>query len=285
MSKEIITVKDLTFYYPEASAAALQILNFSIRKGEFVGITGPTGAGKSTLSLCFNGVIPHFQVGRMGGMVVLDEVPVAQIPPPELARKVGSVFQDPEAQIVSMSVEEEIAFGMENLGFPRTEMMARITRALEMAGIPNLRHRSTTALSGGQKQRVVIAAVLAMMPEVLVLDEPTSELDPLGTEEIFKILCQLNKEYGITVILIEQKTDQLAGYLDRLLVLNQGMLLADGRPAEVLARREVVELGVKIPQVTEFAMLYDLPLVEAPITLAEGINFVRRVAGGGGWRT
>lgn len=281
MSTDIITVKDLTFYYPGASEAALQNINLSVRKGEFVGITGPAGAGKSTLSLCFNGVIPHFQVGRMGGAVYLDGAPLAQIPAPELARRVGSVFQDPEAQIVSMSVEEEIAFGMENLGFARDEMAERITRSLEMTGITGLRHRSTAALSGGQKQRVVIAAVLAMMPEVLVLDEPTSELDPLGTEEIFKILHRLNKEHGITVILIEQKTDQLAGYLDRLLVLNKGNLTADGRPAEVLARRDVIELGVKIPQVTELAMLFNLPLAEAPVTLAEGIEFIRQAAGGG----
>lgn len=283
MAAEIITVKDLTFYYPDAPEAALQNINLTVCRGEFVGITGPTGAGKSTLSLCFNGIIPHFQVGRMGGTVLLSDTPLAAISAPELARKIGSVFQDPEAQIVSMSVEEEIAFGMENLGFSRAEMETSISRALDMAGISHLRHRSTTALSGGQKQRVVIAAVLAMMPEVLVLDEPTSELDPLGTEEIFKTLYQLNKEHGITVVLIEQKTDQLAGYLDRLLVLNQGVLLADGRPAEVFARRDVVELGVKIPQVTEFALLYNRHFAAVPVTLAEGVDFIRSIAKGREW--
>lgn len=281
MCEEMLTARDLTFFYPGNSEPALKNVNLSVKKGEFIGITGPTGAGKSTLSLCFTGIIPHFEVGRMGGKVYVGKVPIADLPAAELAKRIGCVLQDPEAQLVCMTVEDEIAFGMENLGFPRQDMEARITRSLEMIGISDLRFRLTSALSGGQKQRVVLAAVLALTPEVLVLDEPTSELDPLGTEAVFRILARLNRDYGITIILIEQKVDQLADYLNRLLVLSQGELIADGRPAEVLARPEVLALGVKVPQVAEFALLCDDQLQTVPVNIEEGLAFVRQLLEGG----
>lgn len=279
MSATLIEVQNLSFIYPGAEKPALHNISFHVRQGEFVGVTGPTGAGKSTLSLCFNGIIPHYQPGHVAGQVTIDGGPVAEMQEGELARKVGSVFQDPEAQIVSMTVEEEIAFGMENLGFTRDLMMERIDEVLNLVGIAHLRHSSTAALSGGQKQRVVIAAVLAARPNILVLDEPASELDPLGTEELFGTLADLNKVHGITIILIEQRVDQLAAYLDRLLVLDRGRLIADGRPGEVLARSEVVALGVKIPQVTEFALLFGGKLKEVPITLEQGAAFINKMPG------
>lgn len=274
---KLIEVQNLTFLYPSTDTPALDDINLTVNRGEFIGITGPTGAGKSTLSLCFNGVIPHYQRGKMAGRVDIKGCAVNEIPGDELARTIGSVFQDPEAQIVTMTVEEEIAFGMENLGFPKQLMLERIDEVLKMIGIEQLRFTSTTALSGGQKQRVVIAAVLAMRPEILVLDEPASELDPVGTEELFEILSNLNKQHGITIIVIEQRIDQLAGYLDRLLVLDRGKLIANGRPSEVLARKDVISLGVKIPQVTEFAMLFKEDFTEVPINLEQGIQFVQKL--------
>lgn len=280
MSKEMITIENLTFFYPGVSHPALNKINLSVEKGEFIGITGPAGAGKSTLSLCFSGIIPHFEPGKIGGTVYLENVPVAKIPPSQLARRIGSVFQDPEAQLVCMSVEEEIAFGLENLGFSREAMGERISRSLEMVGIKELRYSSVSELSGGQKQRVILAAVLAITPDVLVLDEPTSELDPMGTETVFKILSRINRDYGITVILVEQKIDQLAGYLGRLLVLNEGELIADGKPAQVLARPDVVKLGVKLPQVAEFALLCNNQLDEVPINIEQGLNFLRNILEG-----
>jgi len=281
MSGEIISVQNVTFIYPGAPSPALSSIDLSVKKGEFVGITGPSGAGKSTLALCCTGIIPHFQVGRMGGKVYLENVPMEEIPPSQLAKRIGCVLQDPEAQLVCMTVEEEIAFGMENLGFSRAEMEVRISRSLEMVGISELRFRSTSALSGGQKQKVVLAAVLAMMPEVLVLDEPTSELDPMGTEAVFRILARINRDYGVTVMLIEQKIDQLADYLDRLLVLNKGELIADGKPSKVLAQQDVVQLGVRVPQAAEFALLCNNRLSEVPVNLREGVSFVRDLLEGG----
>ena len=278
---ELIEVRNLTFYYRDAKKPALDNINLTIKRGEFVGVSGPTGAGKSTLTYCLNGVIPHYQGGKIGGGVYLQGIPLGEISAPQLAAKVGSVFQDPEAQIVAMSVEEEVVFGLENLNYPRLEMEERIAEALEMVGITHLRNRPTNCLSGGQKQRVVIAAVLAMRPEVLVLDEPTSELDPQGTEEIYEILYQLNRRHGITIVLVEQKVDQSAGYLDRLIVMNCGKVLADGDPREVLARRAVSELGIRMPQVSEFALLSNKELKRVPITLVEGLEFIRKTCGKG----
>ncbi|MEN6327253.1 MAG: ATP-binding cassette domain-containing protein [Syntrophomonas sp.] len=280
MSNAMITVENLTFFYPGVSDPALNNINLSVKRGEFIGITGPAGAGKSTLSLSFSGIIPHFEPGKVGGTVYLENIPITKIEPSQLARRIGSVFQDPEAQLVCMSVEEEIAFGMENLGFSREDIGKRIASSLQMAGITELRYSSTAELSGGQKQRVVLASVLAMMPDVLVLDEPTSELDPMGTETVFKILSQINRDYGITVILVEQKIDQLAGYLDRLLVLNEGKLIADGKPSQVLARPDVVQLGVKLPQVAEFALLCNNQLNEVPVTIEQGLDYVKNLLEG-----
>lgn len=282
MAEALLEIQNLTFMYPGSEKPALNNINLKINAGEFIGITGPTGAGKSTLSLCFNGIIPHFQPGRFSGRTYLEGRPIAEMSNRELAEMVGSVFQDPEAQIVSLTVEEEIAFGMENLGFPRELMEERIDEALEITGIKPLRYRSTVSLSGGQKQRLVIAAVLAMRPQIIVLDEPTSELDPVGAEEVFRTLRKLNQEYGTTIILIEQRIDQLAGFLDRLLVLNSGKVIADGHPRTVLANREVISSGVKLPQVTEFALLYDNKISEVPVTLEQGIDYVRGLSKVGG---
>lgn len=282
MALPFIKVEELTFYYSGSDVPALNNINLVVNEGEFIGVTGPTGAGKSTLSLCFNGVIPHYQSGKIAGRVTFNQRPVAEIPNGELARMVGSVFQDPEAQIVSMTVEEEIAFGMENLGFTRELMLERIEASLDMVGISHLRTASTVALSGGQKQRVAIAAVLAVMPKVLVLDEPASELDPLGTDELFETLARLNKEHGITIILIEQRMDQLAPFLDRLVVLDKGSLIADGHPTEVLAKREVVTLGVRVPQVTELALLVNPKSQKVPVSFEEGVKFIDGLLNGRG---
>lgn len=275
MSEELIRVDNLTFYYPESVNPVLDDLNLSIDRGQFVGFTGPAGAGKTTLSFCFNGIIPHYQAGRVGGLVYIEGVALKEIPAPQLAAKIGSVFQDPEAQIVSLTVEEELAFGLENLNFPSNKIEERIVWALEAMSIAHLRNRSTNSLSGGQKQRVVLAAVLAMRPKILVLDEPTSELDPMGTEEIFKTLYALNRQYGITVIIFEQKIDQLAPFLDRIVVLDKGKIVADGLPSKVLAQQTVFDLGIRIPQVSELALLWGERCREVPITIQQGLSFVR----------
>ncbi len=214
---EIITVEDLSFQYKRGKEAALRHINFSVAEGEFVGITGPAGAGKTTLLSCLNGIIPHYYGGSLEGRVTLDGIEVAEASFLTLAGHVGTVFEDPDFQMVSISVEEEVAFGPENLGIPPDEIEARLVAALDMVSIGHLRERAISTLSGGQKQRVAIAAVLAMRPRVLLLDEPTSELDPIGTDEVFSALRQLNDELGITVIVISQNVERLVESADRII--------------------------------------------------------------------
>lgn len=252
----LLEIKNFTFSYPQSPQQALKDISFSVEKGEFVGITGPTGAGKTTLACCLNGIIPHFQGGKLQGRIDLQGKSLFDRNTAQISRLVGSVFQDPEAQIISTEVEQELAFGPENLALSPREIEKRISDALELVGITKLRYRPTINLSGGEKQRVAIAAALAMLPEILLLDEPTSELDPVGTEEIFQVLRHLNREHGITILMIEQKTEQLAAYANRILVLNDGVVAMEGEPWQVFTRRKELEkIGVRIPQVTQLASM------------------------------
>lgn len=282
----IIRIENLSFNYPGSTKRALSELNFSIQPGEFVGVTGPAGAGKSTLLLCINGIIPHFQGGTVQGAVYIDGVDTFHTNCRELAHKIGSVFEDPEAQIVAMTVEDELAFGLENLNIPREEMEERIDWALSIVGIAELRHRSTTQLSGGQKQRVAIAAAIALRPSVLVLDEPTSELDPLGTVEVFGVLRHLNQDLGITVIIVEQKMTLLMEYAHRLLIMDEGKMLLDRPPRQVLEQPELImNLGLCPPPVGYLAYLlkkeglYREPL---PLTVEEAFQGLSKTLAEGG---
>lgn len=275
----VLEIKNFTFSYSQSPRPALRDVNISIEKGEFIGITGPTGAGKTTLACCLNGIIPHFHGGSAQGQINLHGSSIFNRSAAQISRHVGSVFQDPEAQIISLDVEQEIAFGLENQAYPPVEIEKRIAMALDLAGISDLRRRPTAALSGGQKQRVAVASALAMQPEILLLDEPTSELDPVGTEEIFQVLSRLNKEHSITVIVIEQKTDQLAAHADRILVLNDGSLVMDGEPWQVFSRQaELDSIGVRIPQVTRLAgLLGGSDRYALPLTVEQARIFIERL--------
>ncbi|HEX3046551.1 MAG TPA: ABC transporter ATP-binding protein [Bacillota bacterium] len=250
----VISVKQLTFTYPGSNRSALTDLNFQVFEGAFIGITGPTGAGKSSLILCLNGIIPHFQEGKFQGEVLIHGIDTFKTTCAELAGQVGSVFQDPEAQIVAPMVEEEIAFALENLAFPPREIDQRITEALDLIGISALRYRSTTELSGGQKQRVAIAAAVALRPRILLLDEPTSELDPIGTMEVYEVLKTLNQDHSLTIIVVEQKINTLIEYIDRLLILKDGNLVSDTTPRQAINNPGLfTAVGLKVPPVSELA--------------------------------
>jgi len=250
---QLIEIKELSFTYQGAEKPALSELNFIVRKGEFIGITGATGTGKTTLSFCMNGVIPYFNEGTYTGDVLIKGRSIFDLTNQEIARWIGSVFQDPEAQLVSANVEEELAFGPENLCIPPNEIEQRISFALKAVGIENLRNSTIELLSGGQKQRVAIAAVLSMLPEIIILDEPTAELDPLGTDDVFSVLRRLNQEYGVTIIIIEHKVEYLAAFCNRLLIMDQGRIVFDDSPEQVFKGwSEINNLGIKLPQVTEF---------------------------------
>jgi energy-coupling factor transport system ATP-binding protein len=212
------------FAYPNAQSPALFGLDVTIDEGEFVVVAGPSGSGKSTLLRCLNGLVPHFSGGRFAGEAVVAGLDTRRFGPRVLARSVGFVFQEPEAQSVAAVVEDELAFAMEQLGVPRATMRARVEETLDLLGIANLRRRELATLSGGERQRVAIAAALTLRPRLLVLDEPTSQLDPWGAEEVITALTRLNEDHGVAIAIAEHRLERVLGAADRLVALE-----ADGR--------------------------------------------------------
>jgi len=246
----VIETKGLTYTYPGGSKQSITDVSIKIEKGEFALITGPSGCGKTTLCRCFNGLIPHFYQGEMKGETTVAGMNISEHPIHELAKHVGLVFQNPENQLFALSVEKDVAFGLENLGTERETMREKVDWALELTRIYDLRERAPYELSGGQQQRVAIASVLAMQPEVMVLDEPTSFLDPLSARRIFEVIHQLNRTLGITVILVEHRLDLTAKYTNHIIVMNEGRVVLDGDPREVLQSEETRLIGVGIPKAT-----------------------------------
>jgi energy-coupling factor transporter ATPase len=245
-----IETKNVTYTYPGATKPSIQDVTITIEKGEFALITGPSGCGKTTLCRCFNGLIPHFYLGELKGEINAAGLAVKDHQIHELAEHVGLVFQNPENQLFALSVEKDVAFGLENLGMPREEMRKRVDWAMELTGIYDLRERAPHELSGGQQQRVAIASVLAMQPEVMVLDEPTSFLDPLSAKRIFETIHDLNRTLGITVILVEHRLDLTAGYCNHIIIMDEGKVVLDGDPHEILNSEETRLIGVGIPKAT-----------------------------------
>lgn len=246
----MIEIQELTFKYAEAKKNALENVTLNIQKGDFVGIIGESGAGKTTLCSCLNALIPHHYTGDFYGSVKVEGQDTFDVKPDKLALKVGSVFQDIESQIVSYFVEDEILFGLENFGVPANQIEERITEALEALGISELRHREISTLSGGQKQKVVFASIIALKPDYLILDEPTGELDPASSLQIFKLLKKLNEERGITVIVAEQKIMLLCEFVKKLIVLEKGTVVHYGEIRSTLThQREMEEAGINCPRV------------------------------------
>jgi energy-coupling factor transporter ATPase len=246
----IIEISNMTYTYPGAPKPSISDVSLKIEKGEFTLITGPSGCGKTTLCRCFNGLIPHFYQGEMKGLVTVAGLNVAEHTIYELAKHVGLVFQNPENQLFALSVEKDVAFGLENLGAPREEMRKRVDWALDLAQIYELRERVPSELSGGQQQRVAIASVLAMQPEVIILDEPTSFLDPLSAKRIFEVIHDLNRKLGITVVLVEHRLDLTAKYADHIVVMDEAKIILDGDPRQILRSEEARLIGIGIPKAT-----------------------------------
>jgi energy-coupling factor transport system ATP-binding protein len=280
----MIRITGLTYTYPTAKTPALVDLSFAAPAGQFCAVVGANGAGKSTLCYAIAGFVPHFYNGELIGSVQVAGIDVASASLAKLAGEVGLVFANPFNQITGarFTVREEIAFGLENLGVPRAEMAGRVDEVLVLAGLEDIADRSPYALSGGQQQRVAIASVIVMRPRVLVLDEPTSQLDPVGTREVFETLHGLAAANGITVVLAEHKLEWIAVYADRVIVLEQGRIVRDGPPAEVLADANLAQFGLAPTRYTQAARLtaergLAPPDRCLPVTLQQTVDFFREV--------
>ena len=244
-----IEVKNLSYKYPIGKTDVLKNLNFTIEKGEFCSIIGCNGSGKTTLCSALRGFVPNFYKGDMRGEILVNGQDMSDFSMGELAVKIGYVFQNPFIQIsgIKSTVFEEVAYGLENLGIDPEEIKARVEKMLDFLQINYLRDKDPFALSGGQKQRVALASILVMEPEILVIDEPTSQLDPIGTEEVFQII-KLMKEMGKTIILVEHKIELVAEYSDHVILLDDGEIVMDGPVQEVLSNPKVLDHKTAIPQ-------------------------------------
>ena len=253
----IIELRNVSFAYGDADENAPRALDdvcLTVRQGDFVGVIGPSGAGKSTLASVMSGAIPHHFSGQLFGATLVDGKDTCDVTLTDISRLVGSVLQDIDTQMVASVVEDEMLFGLENFGVPHDQIEARVAETLETVGISDLREREIATLSGGQKQKVAIAAILALRPRVLVLDEPTAALDPASSRLVFDTLRHINESQGVTVVVIEQKVALLSEYCNRVAVLDHGHLAIEGTPHEVFARGdELRRIGVDSPRVARIA--------------------------------
>jgi len=258
---QALHLRDARFKYKGSTGWALDGVSLDVEKGEFVTILGPNGSGKSTICLMSNGLVPHALPGDLEGTAEVFGLEVRSHPVAELATKVGIVFQEPESQLFSMSVEEEVAFGPENLAIPREEIRERVEWALEIVGMKGYNDRAPFSLSGGQKQRVAIAAALSMRPEMLVLDEPAYALDPLGRAELYTVLRDLKTRHGMTILLAERDAEEASVFSDRIALMSEGKIIEVGTPKAMLRNPERLRsIGLEPPQLAAVASLLNAEL-------------------------
>lgn len=277
----VIEIENLTYTYPVENSPALRGINLQVEEGEWVVVSGENEAGKSTLCCMIAGLIPSVYRGKLVGAARLCGLDVCKASRKDLIRRVGMVMQNPFNQIsgARFTVAEEVAFGLENLGVPRPEMHRRVDDVLEQVGIARLATCSPFSLSGGQQQLVALAAALVMRPEVLVLDEPTSQLDPQASQNVLAVVQDLQKQ-GLTVVLVEHRMEWAAEFASRLVILEKGVICADGLPAEVFAELAGRASGVHLPAVTSLGFQArreglwpaDRPL---PITIEQAVKGFR----------
>jgi len=283
----IVNLQNVTYKYPLTDSPALQNVSLQVAEGEFVAVVGPNGAGKSTLCYALAGFVPHFFKGELTGTVEVDGKDLLKSTLSEWVLNVGLAFQNPFNQIsgAKYTVFEELAFGLENIGIPREEMKSRVEQAMKLTGISDLADRSPYSLSGGQQQRVALTSILVMQPRVLVLDEPTSQMDPIGTREVFGVIRTMT-ERGMTVLLVEHKVEWIAQFADRVIALHEGQVLLEGTPAEVLTSDLLPEKGFGISRYTSVAREAQKMGLwkkeKLPVTLEEAVDGFAPLAAGKG---
>ena len=283
MPKPIILFDSVFYTYPGTDSPALSDVSLEIMPGEYVGVIGLNGAGKTTLGLSLNGVVPNMLGGHREGTVVVGGLDVEEYPVREMAKIVGIVFDNPEFQMSQMTCAEEVALGLESAGIDYDTMRRSVTEALNLVGLEGFEERSPLGLSGGQQQRLAIAAVLAMKPQVLIMDEPTSNLDPIGKQEVFGMATTLNQTYGMTVIVMEHEVEVLAEFADRVIVMDGGRVVMNGAPREIFSRVDELEaLGLRVPEATALAGILGKTghwKGGVPINTAEAVRSVNALLG------
>jgi energy-coupling factor transporter ATP-binding protein EcfA2 len=275
----IVQANHLSFTYTGASKPSIEDLSIGVSPGEFVVLTGPSGCGKTTICRCLNGLIPNFYSGDFTGDLIVDGLSVKDHTTAELAPHVGMVFQNPENQLFSLSVERDVAFGPENLGLSREETRKRVDWALDVTGISHLKDKPPYELSGGQQQRAAIAGVLAMQPKVIILDEPTSFLDPKSALEILEVISNLNEKLGITIILVEHRLDIVSKHASRVIVMDSGRIVLDGTPKDVYGEHARL-IGIGLPRVTALFNLLQkdgVQFTQTPTTVDEAVDVLRKM--------
>lgn len=270
--KYVLEVEELRYKYPVGKDYVLKGVSLRVERGEFLGILGPTGAGKTTLCMCLNGLIPHYKGGELHGSIRIMNKDSLTESVAGLANHVGVVFQDPESQLITSSVEDEIAFGLLNRGFDQVKVQEIVNETLETLGIAHLRKRVPQTCSGGEKQKIAIAATIALQPQIVVFDEATSDLDAEGIGDVFRLAERLNRE-GKTIIFVTHEVEHLVEHATRVVLLADGKIRLDGTPETILSEwHELLKLGVRMPQVSQFAVeLKDrgLPISTIPRTIKQ----------------
>lgn len=277
----VISLENVSFTYPANDLPTVKNINLQVRRGEFIGLIGPTGSGKTTLLNLIAGVLPHYIEGVLEGVVRIDGKPTTEMSMAALSRLVGLVIQDPEAQLFNLYVKDEIIWGLENLGVPREKIATERDRVAQFFGVENLLQRITYDLSGGEKQKVAISSTYIMKPDIFVFDNPTSQLDPLGSAIVFEAIGRLAKEEGTTVIVNEDKVEELAEFADRLWLIDHGQVLIDAEPREFFTHKDLLsEALIRVPPVTDVG--YELrargiDIEQLPITVQEAITAYKRL--------
>lgn len=283
MSNPIIELKNFSFRYEGSEEVVLKNLELTINEGDFVGIIGCNRAGKSTLCKCMVGILPFVMGGQWDGEIVVDGKSFNETKGENISDTIGIVFQDAESQFTQPTVEDELAFAMCNFGFPKELIRERILYAAEACGLMELLDRSPFRLSGGQQQRLAVACILALQPRVLILDESTSQLDPVGRDDIFRLVGELHKQ-GKTVIMVDHNIEKIAECVDKVLVLHEGDLVAYDAPSKVFCQKELLNKNsVRIPQVTDAALAMQEQLKvegDLPVHLEEAIPVFKSIAEG-----
>ena len=277
----VIKLENVSFTYKSGDTPTIKNINLEVKQGEFVGLVGPTGSGKTTILNLIAGVLPHYYEGTLEGEVSILGKPTTEMSMAELSKLVGLVMQDPESQLFNLYVRDEVIWGLENLGVPREKIAEERIRVADFFRIGELLDRITYDLSGGEKQKVAIASTYIMMPEIFIFDNPTSQLDPLGSSMIFEAINNLAKEEGTTVIVFEDKVEELAAFADRLWLINNGEIILDDEPREFFIQKDKLnEALIRVPSVS--AVGYELlnkgiHIEEIPLTIDEAINTYRNL--------